>query len=243
MKSRNTEPTLKVFYVRLSASKKKDQTKEEAEKDAAAEYHSQFQALSIFGTPDDICYEKKSGVKPLKALKDLIHRLPSGSTIYAVRIDRLTRQGPFALGSLIGLAIDRGITIQTIDDGVLTGKVFDELAEIRTIFDALVARREHSVIVKRILDYQKSCDEKGILWGVKKAIANGNHRHAGPKKEPKFIEALPRLKELHDLGISFREIARIATKEFGVKFSQAHVHRMITGTKYPYKPKPKSRTA
>lgn len=213
-----------VFYMRLSADKKisKGETRSKAE----IEYESQLQDLtSRWGTPDEIHQEKRSGGKPLKLLFTLVHTLAPGSVIHGVHIDRLTRRGAFSLGYIVEIARQRGITIETIQDGNLTGMSPEN--EMFAAMKAFVAQQERENTRRRIQAHIEARKKQGLLWGVHLAKANGNFRPGHPPINPLWQRALPRLIELRAQGLSYQEITDQATKEFGEKFSKTHVWRLL----------------
>ncbi|HYX39959.1 MAG TPA: recombinase family protein [Oligoflexus sp.] len=220
---------LKVFYVRLSADKRR---KPGAEKMAEeVEYASQLAELRRLwpGEPDQIVCEKKSGSDPFKLLLDLITNLPEHSIIYGVTIDRLTRLGPFALGYIVEAAKERNVTLHVTDDGALN--TLEPMEQMMATMKAFSASLEAQAISRRMIQKIKDRKEKGLKWGFEIARERGTWKHGAKARNPLWEIALPRLRELKAKGHTIREISKIASREHDELISPATVCRLLKADK------------
>lgn len=226
-KSRAQKKGLKVFYVRLSADKRKKDGQEQMNEEV--EYANQLAELRRLwpGEPDQIVCEKKSGRNPFKLLMELIEELPEESVIYGVTIDRLTRMGPFALGSIVELAKARNIKLHVTEEGDLTHKEFSAAQQMMAAMKAYGASLEAEAIGRRMKMMIEDRRKKGLPWGFEIARQSPNWRHGSRPRKELWAKAMPRLLELKAQGKTMREISAIASREYGDVISASTICRLF----------------
>lgn len=208
-----------VFYCRLSGDKRKES--------GELDIDNQLVLLRKKWGDHEVHQERVSGGKHNRiVLRQLIRTLPKGSTIHAVHLDRVSRESLTDMFEIISTAKARRIKIETLHDGDITSE--EEILIAVKTYAAVIERESTS---RRIRDHIESRMDDGRGWGAAIAKRNGNFRPGKKEVNPLWEKALPRLQALRNQGMSYEEIVRIATEEFGEKFSKTHVFRLLNKDK------------
>lgn len=196
---------MKVFYARVSLE--------------TSDLQNQLLELRTKWGDHEVHTDKISAVKVRPSLDHLLNTLPKGSTIYAVGLDRFSRDMSDAF-SIMQKAKDRKISLVTVREG-------DLLAQNQMMFaiQAYVAQEERNKISQRtVAGIEKQRQKYDGKWGGQLNVNRGKRAVYGPTR---MDMAKPFMEELRRKGNFYDQIATLATKEFGIAFSKTRVYGML----------------
>lgn len=209
----------KVFYLRLSNEDRRDKHNPNRFENQHKALKAKWGDLQVFSEVVSTQYELEE--RPV--LDNLLKTLPRKSTIYVVRMDRLSRHTYEAMG-IVYTAIRKGITIEFLDGGNA-----NQSHPLLIAFNAWAGEEERRKISERTKAgiAIKRKEKHGGKWGAQIAKERGTMKVPESKPDQRYAVYLPVLKQMRLEGLTYDEIALSASEKLGIHFCKARVWRML----------------
>ncbi len=148
--------------------------------------------------------DKESGLKDdRRELKRLLRTLRRGDTVIVAALDRLTRDGPFKMLSVLQDITSRGATYKSLAEP--WADTTTELGEVLAALVGYIARKTREDILRRTSAGRERARRAGVKFGPKFKLSPGQQEEV--KKRRSAGESLRALARVY--GVSPNTIGRV----------------------------------
>jgi len=146
----------------------------------AQELDIQLDQLDAAGCQKIFC-EKESGAKDnRRVLNQLLRNLQPGDVVIVSALDRLTREGPFKMLSVLAEITSRGAAYRSLAEP--WADTTHELGEVLAALVGYIARKTREDILRRTAAGRERARLRGVRFGRKPKLDPGQQKQALSRK-------------------------------------------------------------